>query len=509
MSKRKAAPLKNRTEWEFNYREIFNAVNDAILVQDLHTGKILDVNRKGCELSGYSAEEIRRCTMEDLSSGEPPYTQREAMKNVKRVALGEPLLFEWRAKDRSGRIFWVEVNLKRVCLSGKDYLLAVMRDISDRKRLEAELVQAHKMEAVGKLAGGIAHDFNNLLNVMSGYCELMLMRMSPQHDLRRDIENIQACAATAADLTKQLLAFSRRETITPTVLDFNKTVADFANLLPRLLGEDIEVVTATSEVPPFVKASPVQIRQIIMNLAVNARDAMPNGGKLIIQTTSSEQDVTGTHACLSITDTGIGMDEATRSRIFEPYFSTKEKGKGTGLGLAVVYGIVEQNGGRVVVDSAPGRGTTVQIYWPEVKPPTETVEPSPVRPSIPRGSETILLVEDYEGLRQMTRSFLEMQGYKVLEACNGTEAVRSVHRYDDRIDLLLTDVIMPGMNGAELAERLNKLRPGIAVLFVSGYAADVLHKVSRAGVLDKPFTFESLARKIREVLGKNPGQKIA
>ena len=501
------------------YREIFDAANDAIFVHDLRTGKILDVNRKGCEMYGYSREEICGCTIQDLSSGEPPCTQEEAVRYIKRAAQGKPALFEWHAKTSSGKLFWVEVNLKRVCLSARDCVLALVRDISDRKQLEEELAQAQKMQAVGTLAGGIAHDFNNLLGAISGYCELMLMRMGPQDALRADLQKVCTCTATATDLTKQLLAFSRREAIAPVIVDFNEAVAGFASILPRLLGEQIDVVKRASKAPLFVKASPGQIEQCIMNLAVNARDAMPNGGRLTLLTTpallppasEAAHAYSDAFACLTISDNGVGMDETTLSRIFEPFFSTKQRGKGTGLGLSVVYGLVAENHGRITVDSKPGRGTTVQIYWPQCESPSATTEEAGVRRMLPRGTETILLVEDFDGLRQTTRAFLEMEGYKVLEAANGAEAIWAVQQYAGKIDLLLTDVIMPGMSGVHLAQRIAILRPGITILFVSGYAADVLdsHEIARPALIEKPFTFDALAQKIRDLLDSAESQSPA
>ena len=492
------------------YREIFDAANDAIFVHDLRTGKILDINRKGCEMYGYSHEGICARTIQELSSGEPPYTQEEAVRYVERAAQGRPALFEWHAKTSSGKLFWVEVNLKRACLNARDCVLALVRDISDRKQLEEELVQTRKMQAIGTLAGGIAHDFNNLLGAISGYCELMLMRMDPQDTLCADLQKVRTCTATAAELTKQLLAFSRRETIAPVFIDFNEAVAGFTSILPRLLGEQIDVVARVSEAPLFVKASPGQIEQCIMNLAVNARDAMPNGGRLTLQTTTtllplaSDDPHAHSHAyaCLTIQDNGVGMDEMTLAHIFEPFFSTKERGKGTGLGLSVVYGLVVENHGRITIDSKPGQGTTVRIYWPQCESPSATAEVACARRILTRGSETILLVEDFEGLRQATRAFLETEGYKVLEAPNGAEAIRAVQRYAGKIDLLLTDVIMPGMSGVHLAQRIAILRPGITILFTSGYTAEELdpHEIAGSALIEKPFTFDALARKIRDLL---------
>jgi PAS domain S-box-containing protein len=508
-----------------NYREIFEAANDGIFVHDLRTGQILDVNRKACEMYGYSRADLRRCTIQNLSSGEPQYTQEQAVQWVNRAATGESVLFEWHAKNQTGKLFWVEVNLKRarLNLSSGDCVLAVVRDVTDRKHLEQELWQAKKMEAVGQLAGGIAHDFNNLLGVICGHCELLLQNTAEaDRSLGPSLENIYTASKTAASLTKQLLAFSRGDKPSATVVNFNQVILDFSKILPRLLGETIEVVTSPCEDSLAVMAASGQIEQIIMNLSVNARDAMPDGGRLLISTKDVFIDPAtavqrgfpqpGAYVRLSVADSGVGMNAETTHRVFEPYFSTKEREKGTGLGLAVVYGIVRQNRGHIIINSNLGTGTTVEIYWPQVEP-VESGEMTPAPVVVPPGSETILLVEDFAALREMTRLFLQQQGYTVLEAGNGTEALELIQDYRHSIDLLITDVVMPGMSGPELAQQAVAMRRGLKVLYVSGYTGELLasHGVSFSDdlLVEKPFVFPFLAQKIRETLAKGASRKSA
>ena len=388
------------------------------------------------------------------------------------------------------------------------------RAYEELSRTQEQLTQARKMEAVGRLAGGIAHDFNNLLTVMIGRSQLLLRRLGAQDPVRRDIELMEQTADRAADLTRQLLAFSRKQVLQPTVLDLNAVVANMAEMLRRLIGEDIALVTAFDPALGHVKADLGQIEQIVMNLAANARDAMSKGGRLTLETANAELDVAyarhhvdvrpGPHVMLAVSDTGIGMTPETQAQIFEPFFTTKEPGAGTGLGLATVYGIVKQSGGHIWVYSEPGRGTTFKIYLPRVQ---EAVDPSAARPGLPesaRGYETILLVEDELAVRELARDVLRAHGYTVLEAQHGREALRISERHSGPIHLMLTDVVMPEMRGQELANRLAALRPTMPVVYMSGYtdAAVVHHGVLDPGTifLQKPFTPDALARKIRQVL---------
>jgi len=394
-------------------------------------------------------------------------------------------------------------------------------DVTERRILERQLRMAGKMEAVGRLSGGIAHDFNNILGVIIGYGQVLKRRLGSQNDLLECAEEIEKAGQRAASLTRQLLAFSRQQILTPSILKLNDLVLDMAKMLPRLLGEDIAVNTSLSSDLGMVKADQSQIEQVIMNLAVNARDAMPEGGTLRIETANVELDQAyawqhpgakpGHYVMLAVIDAGTGIDPDTITHIFEPFFTTKEVGKGTGLGLATVYGVVKQSGGYIWVESEPGKGASFQIFLPRVEEPaTEVTARTPVVKTT-RGSETILLVEDSEPLRKLTQSFLESHGFRVLVAQNGEEALQVETRHSGKIDLLLTDVVMPGINGRVLAERLLPRQPAMRVLYISGYTDNF---VARHGVLEqgmillhKPFTEEVLIKKMREVLdGKSVGQ---
>jgi PAS domain S-box-containing protein len=757
---------------EANYRAIFDTANDAIFIHDIETGKILDVNSKMCEMYGYTAEEARQINVEALSAGTPPYTQEDALYRIKKAVEGTPQIFDWMAKDKAGRLFWVEVNLKRVTIGGEGRLLAIVRDISERKRTEGALTQSEeqyrtlveesfdgifiqkgvdiifanrrlhemlgyehgelegrehwivyhpdyqaltrerafarlrgesppstyevkflrkdgisfwgeihakvvsflgepgiqvwakdiserkqaeqalreseeryrmaiessndgvaivrkerhiyvnkqfvkmfgyetveevlgqspyawihpddrervmefnrkrqrgenvptryetkgirkngevvylevsatrillngeyitlaylrditelklaeetlrqtehqlrqsqKMEAVGRLAGGVAHDFNNLLTVIKGYSELSLLGLKDGDPFKENIEEIYKASERAANLTRQLLAFSRKQILDFKVLNLNTLIRDLDKMLHRILGEDIELVYKLAENPSKVKTDPGQIEQVILNLAVNARDAMPSGGNLTIQTGDEEIDKAcasthtglepGRYTFLSITDTGVGMTPEVKERLFEPFFTTKEKGKGTGLGLSTVYGIIKQSSGHIEVESAHGLGTTFKIYLPRVEEEEDPL--SPEKTLFPtKGTETILLVEDDPLVRELSARILRDQGYQLFVAADGEEAIHLVRcKLDGKIHLLFTDVVMPKMSGKELAEWLKGSRPEVKVLFASGYTDDA---IVNHGILDKtvnfiqkPFTPEALARKVREVLDR-------
>jgi two-component system cell cycle sensor histidine kinase/response regulator CckA len=403
-------------------------------------------------------------------------------------------------------------------------VLSLMRDITERKRAEAEkeklqaqLQQAMKMEAVGRLAGGVAHDFNNLLTVITGYSELLLQKIAQESPMHGEVEEIQRAAERAATLTRQLLAFSRKQIIEPKVLDLNHLMADLGKMLVRLIGENIDLKTVHGKGLGRVKVDPGQFEQILINLAVNARDAMPDGGTLLFETANVDLDEEycaqrpyhiqpGRFVRLAVSDTGCGMTGETSKKIFEPFFTTKATGKGTGLGLSMIYGAVKQSGGSIEVYSEVGKGTTFKIYLPRVE--GEAVRPEKdARPAVlPGGTETVLVVEDEEIVRYLCVRILERLGYKVLQARDGAEAIATAQGYGDRIDLLLTDVVMPGMNGSELATQLVLHHPEMKVLFTSGYTDDA---IVRHGVLDegvffigKPYTPLALARKVREVLDK-------
>ena len=388
-------------------------------------------------------------------------------------------------------------------------------DTTEHKQLEEQLRQSQKMEAVGKLAGGVAHDFNNLLTIITGYSQLLLDRIGQDSPLRGNLMEIKKAGDRASSLTQQLLAFSRRQVLKPKVLDLNSVVAGLEGMLQRLVGEDIHLVTALDPELGPVKADPGQIEQAIMNLVVNARDAMPQGGRLSIETANNVErtkaDSRGeslkepaTYAMLAVSDTGCGMDAQTQARIFEPFFTTKEVGKGTGLGLSTVYGIVEQSGGHIDVASELGRGTTFKIYLPRVDDAVTERGGDKVSASQPRGTETVLIVEDEPGVRALARDTLQRRGYSVLEARHGIEALVIGDQHPGTIHLLMADVVMPQMNGREVAERLLRVRPKVKVLYVSGYTEDAIvhHGVLAPGTnfLQKPFTPDDLSEKVREVL---------
>jgi len=419
----------------------------------------------------------------------------------------------WKRKD--GLLLTVQLSVRAVrnVASEVAYYETIVRDVTEQRRLQAQLMQAQKMEAVGRLAGGVAHDFNNLLTVIISYSDLLLEDLGRDDPKREDVAAVRKAAEGAAALTHQLLAFSRQQVLQPKVLDVNATVASTEKLLRRLIGEDIQLVAKLGSGLGSVKADPGQIEQVIMNLAVNARDAMPAGGQLTIETANVEMDEAyvrghplaqpGRYVMLAVSDTGTGMDEQTKAHIFEPFFTTKELGKGTGLGLATVYGIVKQSGGFIWLYSEPGHGTSFKIYMPRVDESAERATPAAAAP-LPRGTETILVVEDAPAVRAVTRQVLERQGYTVLEAPNGGAALVLATKHHGPIHLLLTDVVMPGVNGRQLAEQLARPRPDMMVLFTSGYTDDsvVRHGVLESGIayLQKPFTPDGVARKVREVL---------
>jgi two-component system cell cycle sensor histidine kinase/response regulator CckA len=430
------------------------------------------------------------------------------------------LEMEWRRKDStpitvrcSGR----RVNDEHGALA---YLEAFAEDVTEKRILERQLRMAQKMEAIGRLSGGIAHDFNNLLGVIIGYSRVLKRELGANNPLAEHALEIEKAGQRAASLTKQLLAFSRQQVLTPAVLNLNTLASDMEKMLPQLLGEDIEVSLLLDPALGNVKADQSQIEQVIMNLAVNARDAMPMGGKLKIETTNAELDQAyvwshpgskvGSFVLLAVTDTGTGMDAATLTHIFEPFFTTKELGKGTGLGLATVYGIVKQSNGYIGMESVIGKGTSFQIYLPRHAGQPVVDDLKTDSPDNLRGSETILLVEDSEPLRKLANTFLESRGFRVLSAESGEDALKVAERFGGHFDLLLTDVIMPGINGRLLAENLLPRQPGMKVLYMSGYTDSFIagHGVLDPGIhlLHKPFIEEVLIRKVREVLdgGKNP-----
>jgi two-component system cell cycle sensor histidine kinase/response regulator CckA len=499
------------TESEANYRVLFERHPNPLWVYDLETAAFLAVNEAAVRQYGYSRAEFLGMTLEAVRPSEDVDRAR-----AHRSTLEEGLVEagEWRHRKKDGTIIDVDITRHTLPFAGRPAALAIARDITQRKSLEAQLLQARKMEAVGRLAGGVAHDFNNLLTAILGSAELLLEGLGRDNPEREEAEEIRKAALRAADLTRQLLAFSRQQVLAPQVLDLNEVVANMDKMLRRVIGEDIDLRTVPSGDLHAVRADRGQLEQVVMNLAVNARDAMLTGGKLTIETANVELDEAyarehavvkpGRYVMLAVSDTGVGMDAKTQARIFEPFFTTKPKGKGTGLGLATVYGIVKQSDGYIWVYSEPGRGTTFKIYLPRVGDAAVPAKAIPASTPSLRGSETILLVEDQDEVRRLARRVLEARGYVVLVAASGAEALQVAGAHAGPIQLLVTDVIMPAMSGREVGLLIAPTRPEMRVLYLSGYADEsiVHHGVLEPGIafLQKPFTVEALARKVREVL---------
>jgi len=499
-------------ESEERFRLLAESVDDVFWLSDLH-GNIFYVSPSYDVVWGRSRD-LLLTRPEGWDEAMHPEDRERMARSLAGYATGQ-----WDETFRivrpDGATRWIRARAFPVRdPSGEVYrVVGVSRDITEYRRLEEQFRQAQKMEAVGRLAGGVAHDFNNLLSVILSYTSLVLDDLKPGDPLRGDIEEVRRAGERATDLTRQLLAFSRQQVLQPKVLDLSQVVLDMEKMLRRLLGEDIGLSILTARAGSRVYADPSQIEQIVMNLAVNARDAMLRGGRLAIEVGDATLDAAyaqhvgvepGLYVMLAVTDTGTGMDAPTRERIFEPFFTTKATGKGTGLGLSTVFGIVKQSHGHVHVHSEPGQGTTFKVYLPCTNRALELVAPSlPVVATL-RGTETILLVEDDDQVREMNRTILRRNGYNVLDAQNGGEAFLISERFGARIHLLLTDVVMPRMSGRALAERIGPARPDMKVLYVSGYTEDsiVHHGVLDAGImfLPKPITPEALLRKVREVL---------
>ena len=485
----------------------------SILITD-KDANIEYVNPAFTAITGYTRDEVLGKNPRILQSGEtPPEVYRDLWSAV---TAGREWRGEFRNKTKDGRVFCERAVIAPLLDSrGKiTHFVGIKEDITENRKLEQQLLQAQKMEAVGRLAGGVAHDFNNLLTVINGYSELLRDRLAEGDPLRDMAEQIRRAGERAADLTQQLLAFSRKQPARPQPLSLNDMVSQSKGMLERLLGEDIELVTRLAPGLGLVMADPGQMHQILMNMAVNARDAMPGGGTLTIETANVEVDqgdaglasdaVPGPYVVLAITDTGIGMDAETRERIFEPFFTTKEVGKGTGLGLSTVYGIVRQYGGWITVYSEPGRGSTFRIHLPRVPDATAVTWETEPKSAVAGGSETILVVEDQAEVRKFAVAVLNGLGYRVLEAARGEDALLIAGRHAGPIQLLLTDAVMPGMAGTELSMRLRSSRPDMAVIFMSGYSESV---IARDGMISpdvnylaKPFSADLLARKVREAL---------
>jgi PAS domain S-box-containing protein len=474
-------------------------------------GQIVDANPTLIAMLGFASDELLGRNLATDVYRDPE--QREFLLECFSTGRSfDEVEAQWTRQDGSAMV--VRVSARPIRETAKTISFELYaEDITEQRALEQQLRQAQKMEAVGRLAGGIAHDFNNLLMVISGYCEFLLHGLGPEPSLRGCAQEIANAAERATSLTRQLLAFSRKQLLTPKVLDLNAVVSENLKMLPRLIGEDIELATLPADELGKVKADPGQIEQVVMNLVVNARDAMPSGGKLTIETANVTLDDAyarrhpgvspGDYVMLAISDTGMGMDQETQSHIFEPFYTTKGQ-KGTGLGLSMVYGIVKQSGGYIWVYSELGRGTTFKVYLPRVEESEEKPALQPASVRLPSGNETILVVEDEPQLRDLTRQFLETHGYTVLVAEHGAAALEVAKRHPGPIHLLLTDIIMPVMNGRELAQRMAVFSPKTRILFMSGYTENAAWREdmieNSARFLQKPFTLDALTRKVREVL---------
>ena len=493
--------------------QIIDQIHDAVIGIDLD-GRITRWNRGASRLFGYEADEIVGQSCSLLTSRPGVRLPSSASMLARKNCDADGSEREAEVRKKSGATFSVHGSFSPLCdTRGQPVgVISYLIDITERKRLEEHVRQAQKMEAIGSLAGGIAHDFNNLLTVVLGYCDVLLESLPSGDASREPVQRISQAGEQAAALTKQLLAFSRRQVMQMRVLNLNTLVRDYEKVFGRLLGEDILLRSDLDPRLRLVQVDPVQMQQVLMNLAMNARDAMPQGGRLTIATRNvtiaagpDHPELTpGDHVLLTVTDTGPGIAKTTVARIFEPFFTTKEIGRGTGLGLATVFGIVKQSGGAVEVRSSPGHGTTFEVYLPASAAAVALPAPAKKREEIPSGNETVLLVEDEPAVRLLTANVLRTLGYDVIEAADGEEAVSTAQNLTRPIDLMITDVVMPHLGGREAVERIRESRPELRVLFVSGYTDDAIvrHGVLQAEMpfLHKPFTPPMLAKKVREIL---------
>ncbi len=500
---------------EARYEILFDNATDIIYSHDLE-GRFTTVNNTAERLLGYGPHELIGRNIADLVAPESLALAREKI-SAKVLGVAEATVYELEVLCKDGSRLPVEVSTRLIMGDGRAVgVEGIARDIRERRRLEDQLRHSQKMEAVGRLAGGVAHDFNNLLTAILGYCKLLSTEIASDEPIREDVLEIESAARRAAALTGQLLAFSRQQVLQPQVLDLNATVSDIERMLRRLIGEDVQLVTRLSADLGRVRVDPSQIEQIVVNLAVNARDAMPRGGKLVIETANVDLDRAyaarhvgmraGPHVMVALSDTGHGMDRETQARIFEPFFTTKPVGKGTGLGLSTVYGIVKQSGGSIWAYSEPGLGTTFKVYFPRTADEDVPAEPLERAAAVPRGTETVLLVEDEEAVRTLACRVLEEAGYAVLPAATPEQALAIEASHPGTIHAVVTDVVLPGIGGRQLVERLAVRRNRLATLFISGYTDDAIvhHGVLDAGTpfLQKPFTPDALVRKLREVLAQ-------
>jgi two-component system cell cycle sensor histidine kinase/response regulator CckA len=497
---------------EERFSKAFRSSPLASAISTQSEGRYLFVNDAFLAMLKYEPRSVIGHTAAEVGFWTVPSHRMEMLQQLEKD--GRVRGFRTECKTSTGEIRQVEVSAEVIDLDGQNCVLAITHDITESQRLEAQFLQAQKMEAVGRLAGGIAHDFNNLLGVIIGYSDLALGAVAPENPATKHLQQVKTASTRAVSLTRQLLAFSRQQVVFPKFLDLNELVTNVIDMLVRMVGEDVAVSFRPTTPIDCIKADPSQIEQILMNLVVNARDAMPGGGKILIETGHAEIDEhyvsqhpgsqSGPHVVLSLSDTGCGMDENIKSRIFEPFFTTKGVGKGTGLGLSTVYGIVKQNGGCVFVYSEVGKGTTFKIYFPSVAESADHPAHSREEATFPGGSETILVAEDDQALRELAISLLEGAGYRVIEATDAETALSILQHYEPEIDLLLTDVIMPGKSGMDLLALARQARPNLRSLFMSGYAADLVAQrgglPSESAFLEKPFSRSSLLTKVYSAL---------
>ncbi|HEY2797353.1 MAG TPA: PAS domain S-box protein [Thermoanaerobaculia bacterium] len=493
---------------EERYRLLFER-NLAGVFRSTVAGRMLECNRAFAQMMGY-ASPAEVLAQPAVAFHEDPRARQVFLERLRRE--GSLVNYEMTLRRKDGSLLWVieNVSLLRAGDDTGEVILGTLFDMTERRKLEEQLLQSQKMEAIGRLAGGIAHDFNNILTAVSGYTELLIGQLADGDPRRESAEEIRQAGQRAAALTQQLLAFSRRQVLEPRVLDLNSVISHMERMLRRVIGEDIELTTALSNGLWRTRADPAQIEQAILNLVVNARDAMPRGGQLTLETANVDLDARysggapGPHVMLAVSDNGVGMDQEQQARLFEPFYTTKDRGKGTGLGLSTTYGVVKQSGGSIWVYSERGQGTTFKIYLPRSERPLDEPAESPAPAAPLNGTETTLLVEDEPEVRGLVEKILQMYGYTVLSAASPAEAIALSKSRPGTIDILVTDVIMPGMNGRELSRVLSASRPELRVLYMSGYTDAV---IAQQGILEpgtafvsKPFTPDVLARKVREVL---------
>src|SRR5262245_36058751 len=501
---------------EERFRALVENSSDALLLIDAISRVIYVTESSQRHLGWRAGQLVGQSIFEYIHPDDRDEAGLRMEETLQRPGEKIEAVVRFKHADGSWRIMEA-VGVNRLADPSVGAIILNTRDITERRRLEEQLRQAQKMEAVGQLAGGVAHDFNNLLTAILGYCNLLLDDIPRDDSIRQDLEEIKSAGERAASLTRQLLAFSRRQMLQPQIVDINTRVEQLEKRLRRLISEDVELTIALAPQLPPVRVDPASFEQILVNLALNARDAMPGGGRLTIETAAVELDssyvgthpsvVAGRYVMVSVSETGVGMDAATRGRIFEPFFTTKEHGKGSGLGLATVYGIVQQSGGSIWVYSEPGEGTSFKVYLPTMEAAAVVHAGESASDSVRKGWETVLLVEDEDAVRALAREVLRRNGYVVLEARHGLDALRVAERHPDTIHLMVTDVVMPHMSGRDLADRLTEVRPDMKVLFISGYtdhAAMHRHLTPGAAFLQKPFTPEALARRVRSMLDEQP-----